>query len=149
MKYWQALKEPDKPQVVEAMQKEIHAHTTNMHWELLPRASIDKANKPLQAVWAMKRKRIPGTGAISKNKAHLNAHGGQQELGVNYWDTHAPVVCWTSVQLMLVLTLAKSLQSRSINFTLAYPQANLDVDIFLELPHGSSDWMNYTKRILF
>jgi hypothetical protein len=92
MMYWQCLKEPDKPQFVEAMQKEISAHTTNMHWELMPNASIDKANKPLQAVWAMKQKRIPGTGAISKYTARLNTHGRQQELSVNYWDTYAPVV---------------------------------------------------------
>jgi hypothetical protein len=102
----------------------------------MPHATIDKKNKPLQAMWAMKRKRIPGTGAISKYKARLNAHGGQQEEGVNYWDTYAPVVCWMSVRLMLILTLAEGLQSRSIDFTLAYPQADLDVDIFLELPHG-------------
>jgi hypothetical protein len=43
MMYWQAaLKEPDKPQFVEAMQKEILAHTVNMHWKLMPQGSIDK-----------------------------------------------------------------------------------------------------------
>jgi hypothetical protein len=59
----------------------------------------------------MKQKRIPGTGLISKYKARLNAHGGQQEEGVNYWDTYAPVVRWMSVRMMLVLTLAEKLHS--------------------------------------
>jgi hypothetical protein len=63
----------------------------------MPRASIEKAYKLLQAVWAMKCKNIPGTGTISKYKACLNTHGRQQELGVNYWDTYAPVVHWMSV----------------------------------------------------
>jgi hypothetical protein len=99
-------------------------------------SSIDKKNKALKAVWAMKQKCLPGTGAILKYKARLNAHSGQQEEGVNYWDTYAPVVHWMSVRLMLILTLVEGLQSRSIDFTLAYSQADLDVDIFLELPHG-------------
>jgi hypothetical protein len=100
------------------------------------RSSIDCKNKPLQAGWAMKWKQLPGTGAISKYKACLNAHGGQQEEGVNCWDTYAPVVCWMSVRMMLILNfLAEGLQSRSIDFTLAYPQAGLNVNIFLELPH--------------
>jgi hypothetical protein len=121
---------------VEATEKEVNAHTSREHWTLLPRSAIDPKNKPLHTVWAMKQKRVPGTGAISKYEARLKAHRGQQEAGVNYWDTYAPVVQWMSVRLMLILTLAEKLQSRSIDFTLAYPQADLDVDIFLELPHG-------------
>jgi hypothetical protein len=124
-------------QVVVAMDKEVNDRTTKNHWELLPCSAIDPKNKPLQAVWAMKRKQIPGTGLISKYKARLNAHSGQQEEGVNCWDTYAPVVQWMSVQqMMLVLTLAEQLHSRSIDFTLAYPQADLYVDIYLELPLG-------------
>jgi hypothetical protein len=103
---------------------------------MLPRTAIDLKNKPLQAVWAMKCKHIPGSSLISKYKARLNAHGGQQEEGVNYWDTYALAVQWMSIQIMLVLTLAEKLHSCSIDFTLAYPQANLDVDIYLKLPMG-------------
>jgi hypothetical protein len=76
----------------------------------------------------------------------LNAHGGQQEEGVNYWDTDAPVVCWMSVRLMLVLILKEKLQSRSIKFTLAYPQANLNVNIYLELPMGFQLEGGHDKR---
>jgi hypothetical protein len=75
---------------------------------------IDPKNKPLQTAWALKQKQIPGTGEISKYKACLNAYGGQQEAGVNYWDTYAPVVRWMSVQLMSVLTLANYTPNPSI-----------------------------------
>lgn len=68
------------------MRKEINAHTTKKHWDFLLRTSINRTNnKPLQAVWAIKQKWLPGTGAISKYKDHLlNVHGGQQEEGMNY-----------------------------------------------------------------
>jgi hypothetical protein len=37
---------------------------------------------------------------------------------------------------MLILTLAEGIQSWYFNFMLAYLQADLNVDINLELPHG-------------
>ena len=40
----------------------------------------------------MRHKRRITTQEVYKWKAHLNVHGGQQEHGVHYWDTYAPVV---------------------------------------------------------
>ena len=37
---------------------------------------------------------------------------------------------------MLTLAAIKNLHTKSIDFVLAYPQANLDVDIYMELPKG-------------
>jgi hypothetical protein len=34
--YWDAIEQADKIQFVDAMNKEINAHTTKKHWELLP-----------------------------------------------------------------------------------------------------------------
>ena len=51
-----------------------------------------------------------------------------------------------SVRMMLVSTLAKKLHSCSINFTLAYPQADLDVDIYLELLMGFQLQGGFNKR---
>ena len=39
--------------------------------------------KVLDPLWAMRRKRKMVTGEIFKYKARSNAHGGQQEYGVN------------------------------------------------------------------
>ena len=82
----------------------------------------------------MKRKRIPGTGVLQKHKARLGAHGGQQVYGVNYWETYVPVVQWMSIRVMLCSSTVESLHSRSIDFVLASPQADLDIDMLMELP---------------
>jgi hypothetical protein len=97
-------------------------------------------------IWSMKRKRIPGTGVIQKHKARLCAHGGQQVYGVNYWETYAPVVQWMSVRVMLCLSIIENLHSRSIDFVLAYPQADLDIDMFMELPLGSDLPPGFDRR---
>jgi hypothetical protein len=52
--------------------------------------------KILDSVWAMKRKRDLVTREVYKHKARLNVHGGQQQFGVNYFETYSPVVTWFS-----------------------------------------------------
>ena len=75
-------------------------------------------------------------GTISRYKARLCAHGGMQQWGVDYWETYAPVVNWTSVRVLLALAAIHNLESASIDFVLAYPQATLDTDVFMEIPAG-------------
>jgi hypothetical protein len=41
-----------------------------------------------------------------------------------------------TVRLLLALCNIHSLESKSIDFVLAFPQANLDADIWMELPTG-------------
>ena len=59
-----------------------------------------------------------------------------QRWGVDYWETYSPVVKWISVRLLFSLSLILKLESRSINFVLVFPQADLDEDIYMELPFG-------------
>lgn len=54
------------------------------------------------SMWAFRRKHT-GFGEVTKHKARLCAHGGQQQWGVNYWETYAPVVDWMAIRLLLVL----------------------------------------------
>jgi hypothetical protein len=84
-------------------------------------------------VWSMKRKRDPA-GDIIKWKARLCAHGGQQQYGVNYWETYAPVVSWSTVRLILILSLILNWHTRSLDFVLAYPQADVKTNIYMRLP---------------
>ena len=71
-----------------------------------------------------------------KHKARLNAHGGMQRWGVDYWETYAPVVNWISVRLLMVLSLIYNLETKSIDFVLAFPQLTLERDVFMDLPYG-------------
>ena len=71
-----------------------------------------------------------------KHKARLCAHGGMQQWGIDFWETYAPVVNWISVRLLLILAILHGLETKSINFVLAFPQADLDTNVFMELPYG-------------
>ncbi len=136
MYYHQAMREPDSEQFMEAMLKEFKDHCTRQHWELAKIKDIPKNTKILDAVWAMKRKRDIKTGEIYKWKARLNVHGGQQVKGVNFWETYAPVVNWFSIRLLLAQAVMQNWHTRQIDFVLAYPQADIETELFMKLPRG-------------
>ena len=47
-----------------------------------------------------------------------NAHGRMQTKGVNYWETYLPIVSWTMVCLVLILSLIMGWHMRSLDFVM-------------------------------
>jgi hypothetical protein len=140
------LKQEDRDNFIEAMQVEIDAHQTREHWEIIPRSQMPKEMKTIMAIWSFKRKRHPD-GLLNKHKARLCAHGGMQQWGVNYWETYAPVVNWISVRFLLILAELLGLETKALDFVLAFPQADLDVPIYMEIPIGVSvDGVHQNKQ---
>jgi hypothetical protein len=135
--YWdQAIKQPDAEQFIEAAIKEVSTHQQNGHWKVIPIDQVPPKYKVLDSVWSMKRKRRVKTNEVYKHKARLNVHGGQQELGVNYWETYAPVVTWAAIRMILVLVILYDWHTVQIDFVLAYPQADVETDIYMQIPKG-------------
>jgi hypothetical protein len=46
------------------------------------------------------------------------------------------VVNWFSIRLTLVLSLVYQWKTRQIDFVLAFPQANVECELYMELPRG-------------
>jgi len=135
--YTKALQQPDADKFIEAMGKEVNDHETCDHWDIVRwRSTIPAGVKTIQAIWSFKCKRYTD-GTLNKHKAHLCSHGGMQQWGVSYWETYSPVVNMLTVQLLLALCNIRRLHSKSIDFVLAFPQVDLDVDIWMELPMGT------------
>ena len=59
-----------------------------------------------------------------------------QEYGVNYYKTHAPVVTWFAIWLMIVFSILFNQAMRQIDFVMAFPQAPIEMDMYMELPQG-------------
>jgi len=89
---------------IAAMIKKVDDHESRDHWAVVERTSMPKGAKTILSVWAFKRKHL-SDGTILKHKARLNAHGGMQRWGIDYWETYAPVVNWISVRLLMVLAI--------------------------------------------
>ena len=129
------LQQDDRNQFVEAMTKDIGYHTKRKHWEIVPRSQMPRGIKPIMAIWSFKRKQYPD-GTLNKHKARLCAHGGQQQWGINYWETYTPVVNWVNVRFLLIISQLTELETQALDFVLASPQAKLDVPVYMNIPPG-------------
>ena len=69
----------------------------------------------------MRRKRNLKTNQVVKHKAQLNVNGRQQEVGVNYSQTYAPVVTWFAIRFFIFLATINKWHLRQINVVMAYP----------------------------
>ena len=134
--YGQAIKAQDRDQFKRSMQKEFTDHNNGHHWDIIPIEEMPKGEKVLDSVWAMRWKMNILTGKIYKWKARLNLHGGQQEFGVNYYETYSPVVNWFSCRLLLIHALINKWHTRQIDFVLAYPQAKSEHPLYMKFPYG-------------
>ena len=135
-----ARKQPDWHKFKEAMNKEVNDFNTRSHWELVPATVIDELEAKgikfdvIQGIWSFKRKRTP-SGELLKYKSRLCAHGGQQTSNT-YWETFSPVVQWATLRTILSLALIRGWKARSIDFVLAFPQAEMKSNVFMKIPFG-------------
>ena len=58
--------------------------------------------------------------------------------GIDFFETYAPVVQWTTVRLMLILEVLLGIKSKKGNVTAAFLHANLGEDekVFVDMPQG-------------
>jgi hypothetical protein len=55
---------------------------------------------------------------------------------VNFFETFSPVVNWFSVRLIFMLSLLSDWSTKQVEFVLAYPQAPIELDMYINLPNG-------------
>ncbi len=141
----QALCQPDAPHFVEAVITEVNGHVNKKHWQLTKQSEVPPDIDVLPSVWSMRRKRDITTNEIKKYKACLNIHGGKQEYGMNYYETYAPVVTWFSIRLLIVIGILCGWALRQCDFIMAYPQAPIECDMYMQLPLGIQVAEGYSR----
>ena len=135
----QAMKEKDFNDFVLAMVHEVDDHEKPGHWTIIQHCDKPANSKTIMSIWSFKRKRYPD-GTLNKHKARLCAHGRMQTWGQNYWETYAPVMNWANVCLILAIAKIHGLLTKSIDFVLAFPQADLEVPVYMELSDTRVRW---------
>ena len=132
----QALRQPKAKEFVTAVVKEINGHVENENWELVPRDTVPEDAQIVPSVWSMRRKRDLTTNDIKSQKARLNLNCGKQIYGMNYFETYAPVVTWFAIRLVIIFGIIFQWALRQVDFIMAYPQAPIEEDIYMEVPQG-------------
>jgi len=125
-----AMAGQDADKYIEAMKEEVSNLKRMNTWILVDR---EPHMKVLKGTWAFKLKRTPD-GVAYRHRSRFCVRGDQQEYGVNYFETYAPVVQWSTIRILLILILTNRWNTRVIDYTNAFPQANIDTDIYVEPP---------------
>jgi hypothetical protein len=135
-RYHEAMNGPDAEGFREAMEKELEQLQSMNCWEVVPREKAIKEGKRILATtWAFRRKRYP-CGQINKLKARFCVRGDLQQKGIDYDDVYSPVVAWTTIRILLVITILEGLATKQIDFTLAFVHAPIESGVYIEMPKG-------------
>lgn len=101
----QAIRQPDAHEFIKAMQKEVDAHISKKNWKIVRRNQVPADTDIIPAVWFMQCKQDLTTNTITKYKARLNIHRGNQVYGMNYYEAYAPVVTWYAICLIVTFSI--------------------------------------------
>jgi hypothetical protein len=102
----------------------------------------------INSTWAFKCKRYPD-GLIKKFKASFCARGDQQLEGIDFFETYALVVQWTTIHLMFSLEVLLGLKSLQGNVICAFLHADLEENkkIYIDMPMGFAQYGNNGKKM--
>jgi hypothetical protein len=129
----QMLKASDAPQFIASQPAEISGLICV--FEVKPISQKPPKARILSSIWSYRRKRSP-LGKILKHKTRICVDGSQQEFGRDFWEVYAPVVSWSTIHLMLLLSSILNLKERQVDFTQAFPQAPLEDPVYMKVPQG-------------
>ena len=131
----QMLKASDQDEFVKAQVPEIEGLTEAGVFEYHFMSELPPTAHLLNAIWSYRRKRRPD-GTLLKYKSRICADGSQQQYGVDYWETYAPVCQWSTIRLLMIISAMLGLKSRQVDYTQAFPQASLEDPVYMRIPQG-------------
>ena len=131
----EAMKGPHQREYFQAAQVELHTLQNDLDcWELVERQPHMNV---LPSTWAFKCKRFPD-GRVKKFKARFCARGDRQKEGIDYFETWSPVVQWTTVRVMMILSAMLNLTTHQADITAAFVHAELppEEEVYIHQPRG-------------
>jgi hypothetical protein len=128
--FQQAMNGSDAAEYMTAMKLEIQTLKSQNTWVTVDRP---RNKSVLKGTWAFKLKRLPD-GTAYRHKARFCARGDMQIEGVDFFETYAPVVQWSTIRLLLSTVLTEGWTTRQVDYTNAFAQAELKEDVYVECP---------------
>ena len=130
----------DKELWLEAVQNELKSlklmNVYNAIDKVPPNANV------ISCRWVFKYKR-DSKGNIIKRKARLVARGFTQQIGIDFQETFSPTLKHDSLRILTAISTQLNFNIKQIDINSAYLNAELEEDIYLEIPEGHPTTANY------
>ena len=131
----EAIKDPDW---VIAMQEELEEFERNKVWRLVPRPS----NKTIIGTRWVYRNKLDDKGNVIRNKARLVAQGYNQQEGIDYDETYAPVARLEAIRLLIAFASYKGFTLHQMDVKTAFLNGTLNEEVYVKQPPGFEDQSN-------
>ncbi len=115
---------------------EVDRHVDCNNWTIPKRSKVPEDVQIVPSVWSIQHKHDITMNRIKSHKARLNLHGRKQVYGMNYFEAYVPVVTWFAIRLMIIFGIIFCWTLQQVDFVMAYPQAPIEIDIYMELQQG-------------
>nr|GEW64302.1 retrovirus-related Pol polyprotein from transposon TNT 1-94 [Tanacetum cinerariifolium] len=119
-----------------AMQEELNQLIANDVWELVPQP---KNMTIIETKWVFRNK-IDDNGVVSRNKARLVAQGYNQQEGINYDETYAPVARLESIRILLTYACALDFKLFQMDVKSAFLNGFINEEVYVAQPLGFIDF---------
>lgn len=123
-----------------AMKEEFDALIENETWNIV---DLPKNARTIKTKWVFKLKR-DSDGNIVRYKARLVAKGFTQRYGIDYGETYAPVVRYSTIRFLIAYTVRNNMNIHQMDAITAFLQGDVTENIYLDQPEGFNDG---TKRV--
>ena len=115
-----------------AMNEELNQFKRNNVWELVPKP---KDHQIIGTKWIYTNK-LDEFGNIVKNKARLVAQGYNQEKGIDFDETYAPVARLESIRMLLAYASSLNFKLYQMDVKSAFLNGVIEEEVYVKQPPG-------------
>ena len=118
-----------------AMQEELSQFERNQVWELVPKPTHQAV---IGTRWVFRNK-LDESGEIVRNKARLVAQGYNQEEGIDFDETFAPVARLEAIRMLLAFASFMKFKLFQMDVKSAFLNGVLSEEVYVKQPPGFED----------
>jgi len=115
---------------ITVMHEELNQFSRNEVWSLVPRTN---GMNVIGTKWVLKNK-LDEHGVIVRNKARLVTKGYNQEEGIDYGETYAPVARLEAVRLLLAYASMNKFELHQMDVKSAFLNGYIDEEVYVSQP---------------
>ena len=117
------------------MHEELNQFARNNVWFLVPKTNEMNI---IGSKWAFRNK-LDEVGVITRNKARLVAKGYNQEEGIGYGETFAPVARLEAIRLLLAFVCMNGFKLFQMDVKSVFLNGIINEEVYVEQPPGFED----------
>ncbi|GJZ03580.1 retrovirus-related pol polyprotein from transposon TNT 1-94 [Tanacetum coccineum] len=117
-------------------QRTLRSQAQNQIWELVPQP---RNMKIIGTKWVFRNK-LDENGIVSRNKARLVAQGYNQQEGIDYDETYAPVARLESIRILLAYACALDFKLFQMDVKSAFLNGFINEEVYVAQPLGFIDF---------